>query len=155
MRPWEQRGGNPILSWSKVGNYDFRSIQSFTGHIPFNLWLFCLNFFVLSFADPIFLTLHLSYGFHPLTLEGTAVRRKVTCSPGKRGCLSASLVFLSLFPSPCALGALPDSGEMSPWIVAFLFTEEQFIAPGVSPEGEGGVEAPVLDCPGVLLPGFL
>ena len=53
------------------------------------------------------------------------------------------------------MGALPDSGEMSPWIVAFLFTEEWFITPGVSPEGEGGVEATVLECSGVLLPGFL
>ena len=51
---------------------------------------------------------------------------------------------LSLFPSPCALGALPDSGEMSPWTVAFLFTEERVIAPGVSPEGEGGVKIPAL-----------
>ena len=56
---------------------------------------------------------------------------------------------LSLFPSPCALGALPDSREISPWTVAFLFTEEQVIAPGVPPEGEGRVEAPVLGCPGV------
>ena len=63
--------------------------------------------------------------------------------------VSLSADFLSLFPSPCALGALPDSGEMSPWTVAFLFTEERVIAPGVPPEGEGGVEAPVLGCPGV------
>ena len=68
--------------------------------------------------------------------------------------MSASLVFLSLFPSPCALGALPDSGEMSPWIVAFLFTEERVIIPGVSPEDEGGVEIPVLDLE-FSLQGFL
>ena len=36
---------------------------------------------------------------------------------------------LSLFPSPSALGALPDSREVSPWTVAFLFTEERAIAP--------------------------
>ena len=53
------------------------------------------------------------------------------------------------------MGALPDSGEMFPWIVAFLFTEEQVIAPGVSPEVEGGIEAPVLDCPGVFPVGLL
>ena len=40
-------------------------------------------------------------------------------------------------------------------MVAFLFTEERVIAPGVSPKGEGGVEAPVLDCPGVLPAGRL
>ena len=64
--------------------------------------------------------------------------------------VSLSADLLSLFPSPCALGALPDSGEMFPWTVAFLFTEERVITPGVPPEGEGGVEAPVLGCPRVL-----
>ena len=64
--------------------------------------------------------------------------------------MSLSAEFLGLFSPPCVLGALPDSGEMSPWIVAFLFTEERVIAPSVSSEGEGGVEIPALDCPGVF-----
>ena len=34
-------------------------------------------------------------------------------------------------------------------MVAFLFAEEWAIAPGVPPEGEGGVKAPVIGCPGV------
>ena len=131
---------------------------------------------IQGFTNTILLTLPLSYGFHPFTLEGTALKRKVTCSPGKREVLVCifglpkslchfpsrgspqvflSADFLGLFPSPCALRALPDSGKMSPWIVAFLFTEELFIAQGVSPEGEGGVEAPLIHCSGVLLPGFL
>ena len=56
---------------------------------------------------------------------------------------------LGLFPSSSALGAPPDSREVSPWTVAFLLTEGWDITPGVSPEGEGNIEAPVLGCPGV------
>ena len=62
-------------------------------------------------------------------------------------CLPTDL--LGLFPSSSALGAPPDSREVSPWTVAFLFTEGWEIAPGVPPEGEGNVEAPVLGCPSV------
>ena len=69
--------------------------------------------------------------------------------------VSLSADFLGLFPSPCVLGALPDSGEMSPWIMAFLFIEDRVITPGVSSEGEGGVKIPALDCPGVFPAGLL
>ena len=68
--------------------------------------------------------------------------------------VSLSADFLGLFPPPGVLGALPDSGEMFPWIVAFLFTEERVVAPDVSSEGEGVVETPALDCPGVFPAGL-
>ena len=58
--------------------------------------------------------------------------------------VSLTADLLSLFPSPSALGAPPDSRRVSPWTVAFLFAEERAIAPGVLPEGEEGVEASVL-----------
>ena len=63
--------------------------------------------------------------------------------------VSLTADLLSLFPSPSALGAPPDSRRVSPWTVAFLFAEGRAIAPGVPPEGEGGVEAPVLGYPGI------
>ena len=63
--------------------------------------------------------------------------------------VSLAADLLGLFPSPSALGAPPDSRRVSHWTVAFLFAEEQAITPGVPPEGEEGVEASALGCPGV------
>ena len=53
-------------------------------------------------------------------------------------------------PPPGILKIISDSGERSPEVVTFLFTDEGAVVSGASPGGDGDLGALTLGCPGAF-----